>query len=45
MVVGYAYGYFTTKDLFRMGLALSIVDFFLLMPIVSFYWPLIGIRS
>ncbi len=43
MVVGYAYGYFTTKDLFRMGLALSIVDFFLLMLIVSFYWPLIGI--
>src|ERR1700730_5947768 len=43
MVVGYAYGYFTTKDLFRMGLALSIVSFFLLLLIVSFYWPLIGI--
>jgi di/tricarboxylate transporter len=37
------YGYFTTKDLFRMGLALSIVSFFLLLLVVSFYWPLIGI--
>jgi sodium-dependent dicarboxylate transporter 2/3/5 len=45
MVVGYSYGYFTTKDLFRMGLALSIVDFFLLLLIVSFYWPLIGIGN
>jgi sodium-dependent dicarboxylate transporter 2/3/5 len=43
MVVGYAYGYFTTKDLFRMGLALSVVSFFLVLLVVSFYWPLIGI--
>jgi hypothetical protein len=26
-----------------MGLALSIVSFFLLLLVVSFYWPLIGI--
>ena len=45
IVVGYAYGYFTTRDLFRMGLALSIVSFLLLLPVVSFYWPLIGIGS
>jgi len=43
LVAGYAFGYFTTKDLFRMGLALSIVSFFLLLLVVSFYWPLIGI--
>src|SRR5581483_3644070 len=43
LVVGYAYGYFTTKDLFRMGLALSIVSFFLLLLVVSLYWPLIGV--
>jgi solute carrier family 13 (sodium-dependent dicarboxylate transporter), member 2/3/5 len=43
IVIGYAYGYFSTKDLFRMGLALSVVGFFLLLFVVSFYWPLIGV--
>ena len=44
MVVGYAYGYFTTRDLLRMGLALSVASFLLLLATVEFYWPMIGIR-
>jgi di/tricarboxylate transporter len=43
LIVGYSYGYFTSKDLFRLGLWLSAVDSLLLLIIVPFYWPLLGI--
>lgn len=43
LVVGYSYGYFTVKDLFRVGAALTIVEWLILMLLVPFYWPLIGI--
>ena len=44
LVIGYSYGYFRAKDILRMGLLMSIVDSLLLLVIVPFYWPLIGIR-
>jgi anion transporter len=44
LVVGYSYGCFTAKDLFRLGLCLSVLDSLLLLVVVPFYWPLIGIR-
>ena len=44
MIVGYSYGYFQGKDLFRIGLALTVVEFIILAFLVPFYWPLIGIR-
>jgi solute carrier family 13 (sodium-dependent dicarboxylate transporter), member 2/3/5 len=44
MIVGYSYGYFQGKDLFRMGLALTIVEFLILALMVPFYWPLLGIQ-
>src|SRR5581483_6750134 len=43
LIVGYSYGYFSAKDLFRLGLWLTAIDSLLLLIIVPFYWPLIGI--
>lgn len=44
LVIGYAYGYFRAKDILRLGLIMSLVDSLLLLIVVSFYWPLLGIR-
>jgi len=44
LIVGMSYGYFNSKDLFRLGLLLTLVQCVLLLLLVFFYWPLIGIR-
>jgi di/tricarboxylate transporter len=44
LVAGYSYGYFEGKDLFRVGLCLTVVESLVLLVLVPFYWPLIGIR-
>ncbi|HJZ68179.1 MAG TPA: anion permease, partial [Blastocatellia bacterium] len=44
LVVGYSYGYFDARDMFRMGAWLSVVEFVLLLALAPFYWPLLGIR-
>lgn len=44
MVTGYSYGYFEAKDLLRVGLVLTAVESAVLLLIVPFYWPLLGIR-
>ena len=44
MVVGYSYGYFETKDMFKVGAWLTVVESIILLLLVPFYWPLIGIR-
>ncbi len=44
MVAGYAYGYFEAKDLLRVGFLLTLAESLVLLLIVPFYWPLIGIR-
>jgi sodium-dependent dicarboxylate transporter 2/3/5 len=44
LIVGYAYGYFEARDLIRVGAWLTLVEFVILMLMVPFYWPLIGIR-
>jgi anion transporter len=43
MIVGYSYGYFQGRDMLRVGLALTVIESILLLLIVPFYWPLIGI--
>lgn len=43
LVVGYAFGYFSTKDLFKFGLGLFFVESFMLLVILPWYWPLIGL--
>jgi di/tricarboxylate transporter len=44
LIVGYSYGYFAARDLVRIGAWLTLVEFAVLMVMVPFYWPLIGIR-
>jgi di/tricarboxylate transporter len=44
MVTGYSYGYFEARDLFRVGLFLTILESALLLILVPFYWPLLGIH-
>jgi solute carrier family 13 (sodium-dependent dicarboxylate transporter), member 2/3/5 len=44
LIVGYSYGYFASRDLVRMGAWLTIVEFVVLLLLVSFYWPLIGLQ-
>jgi anion transporter len=43
LIVGYSYGYFTPRDMLRVGLALTVIEFFLLLLVVPLWWPLIGI--
>ena len=44
LIVGHSYGYFQSRDLLRIGTCLTIVEAIILMLLVPFYWPLIGIR-
>jgi sodium-dependent dicarboxylate transporter 2/3/5 len=44
LIVGYSYGYFEARDLLRMGAVLTVVEFVVLVLLVPFYWPLIGIQ-
>ena len=44
MMVGYSYGYFEARDLLRIGFCLTVIESIILMLLVAFYWPVIGIR-
>ena len=44
LIVGYSYGYFAARDLVRMGACLTVVEFLVLLLLVRFYWPLIGLK-
>jgi sodium-dependent dicarboxylate transporter 2/3/5 len=44
LIVGYSYGFFEARDLVRIGWWLTVVEFFVLVPLVQLYWPLIGIQ-
>jgi anion transporter len=43
LVVGYSYGSFTAKDMFRVGVFFTLVESILLLVFAPLYWPLIGI--
>jgi anion transporter len=43
LVVGYSYGYFRHTDLIKMGLALTIVEFFGVILTTTLWWPIIGV--
>ena len=43
LVLGYSYGYFEARDLVRIGALLTLAEFLILLLLVPFYWPLIGI--
>jgi sodium-dependent dicarboxylate transporter 2/3/5 len=44
LIVGYSYGFFNGRDLFRIGLSVTVVQAIILALVVPFYWPLIGLR-
>jgi len=44
LIVGYSYGYFAARDLVRIGAWLTVVEFVVLLLMVQFYWPLIGLQ-
>jgi solute carrier family 13 (sodium-dependent dicarboxylate transporter), member 2/3/5 len=44
IVTGYAYGYFTGKDVLKVGALVTVVESILLFLVVPFYWPLIGLN-
>ena len=44
LIVGYSYGYFEPRDLIKLGAWLTLVEFMVLMLVVPFYWPLLGIH-
>ncbi len=44
MIAGYAYGYFETKDMFKVGLWLSVIESLILLGLVAVYWPMLGYR-
>jgi solute carrier family 13 (sodium-dependent dicarboxylate transporter), member 2/3/5 len=44
LIVGYSYGYFAARDLAVLGGALTLVEFVVLLVLVSWYWPLIGLQ-
>jgi anion transporter len=44
LVLGYSYGYFEARDLVKIGIWLTVAEFLVLMLLVPFYWPLIGIH-
>lgn len=43
LMVGYSYGYFDARDMFKVGLALTVVQSIILLVLVPLYWPLIGL--
>jgi len=43
LVVGYSYGYFSARDMFKVGAVLTVVESLILLLLVPFYWPLIGV--
>ncbi|MBI3262158.1 MAG: anion permease [Acidobacteria bacterium] len=43
MVVGYSYGCFTARDMLKIGACLTVVESLIMVAIVPYYWPLIGI--
>jgi sodium-dependent dicarboxylate transporter 2/3/5 len=44
MIVGYSYGFFGARDLLRIGAWLTVVEFLIVIFLVPFYWPLLGIK-
>jgi solute carrier family 13 (sodium-dependent dicarboxylate transporter), member 2/3/5 len=44
LIVGYSYGYFAARDLLYMGALLRVIEFVMLLLLVAFYWPPIGLH-
>jgi sodium-dependent dicarboxylate transporter 2/3/5 len=44
LIVGHSYGFFDGWDTFRVGLSVTVVQAIILILLVPFYWPLIGLK-
>lgn len=44
LMVGYSYGYFDGRDLMKVGILLAILESLILVMLVPFYWPLVGLQ-
>ncbi len=44
VLVAGSYGYFKAGDVFRVALCVTVIESLVLLIIVPFYWPLLGIR-
>lgn len=44
LVVGHSFGQFSAKGLLKMGAWLTVAESVILLLMVPFYWPLIGIQ-
>jgi di/tricarboxylate transporter len=42
-VLGYSYGYFTSRDVLKVGAVLTVLQGFFIILLVLFYWPAIGL--
>ena len=43
LILGYSYGFFTAKDLLKVGAVLTVTEGLFIMVLVPIYWPLIGL--
>ena len=43
LILGYSYGFFTVKDLLKVGAILTVVEGLLILVLVPLYWPQIGL--
>lgn len=43
LVVGYSYGYFSGRDMIKIGAILTLVESVVLLVLVKLYWPLLGL--
>ena len=43
LIVGYSFGCFKMKDMLKVGLALSVIEWLIQVALVALYWPLIGL--
>lgn len=43
IILGYSYGYFEAKDFLKFGLFMAVLEFTLLLLLVTLFWPSIGL--
>ncbi|MBZ5552762.1 MAG: anion permease [Acidobacteriia bacterium] len=42
-IAGFSFGYFQARDFLKVGLCLAVVEFLVLLILLVWYWPLIGL--
>jgi len=44
LIAGYSFGCFNARDVLKLGAFFAVAESLMLLILVPFYWPLIGIR-